>query len=135
MAKIIVFFISIIPFYLHAQSIHQEQQDYYNSLGKSNAWYEANTSPAPTVNRTKSNCNLNKIVYGWHPYWNNNTHQNYDWDLLSHFSFFSYEVNASTGNAITTHGFATSTAVTAAINSGNTKVTSVCNHVPWNFSF
>lgn len=123
MTKIIVFFISIIPFYLHAQSIHQEQQNYYNSLGKSNAWYEANTSPAPTVNRTKSNCNLNKIVYGWHPYWNNNTHQNYDWDLLSHFSFFSYEVNASTGNAITTHGFATSTAVTAAINSGNTKVT------------
>ena len=51
------------------------------------------------------------------------TGQNYNWDLLSHFSFFSYEVNPVDGQALTTHGWSTSSAVNAALNSGNTKVT------------
>ena len=123
MTKFIVFLISILPFYFYAQSAHQEQQNSYNSIGKDNDWYEANTKAAPAPNRTKSSCNLNKVVYGWHPYWAGNTYLNYDWDLLSHFSYFSYEVNHTNGQPITTHGFATSAAVTAAINSGNTKVT------------
>ncbi len=110
-----------IPFF--GQSIHEEQSNYYNSLGKDNSWYEANTIAAEAPLREKSSCNLNKIVYGWHPYWSGNTYQNYDWDLISHFSYFSYEVDPASGNANTTHGFASSAAVTAAIASGNTKVT------------
>lgn len=113
----------LLPFLIFSQSIHQEQSSYYSSIGKSNAWYESNTTAATPPARTKSSCNLNKVVYGWHPYWMGNTYQNYDWDLLSHFSFFDYEVDASSGNALDIHGFNTSAAVTAAINSGNTKVT------------
>ena len=38
-------------------------------------------------------------------------------------SFFCYEVDPSDGEAITTHGWSTSSAVNAALASGNTKVT------------
>lgn len=106
------------------QSIHQEQLNYYNSLGHADAtWYEQNTTAAVMPPREKSACNLDKVVYGWHPYWIGNAYQNYDWDLLSHFSFFSYEVEAATGDPLTTRGWATSAAVDAALASGNTKVT------------
>lgn len=123
MTKFSLIFAFLLPLFIFSQSIHQEQSSYYSSVGKSCSWYENNTVAAPAPYRTKSSCNLNKIVYGWHPYWMGNTYQNYDWDLLSHFSFFDYQVNANNGNAITTNGFNTSAAVTAAINSGNTKVT------------
>lgn len=120
---LIIPFSFLLPNILLGQSIHEEQSNYYNSLGNDNAWYEANTVAAEMPAREKSSCNLNKIVYGWHPYWSGNTYQNYDWDLISHFSYFSYEVDPASGNANTTHGFASSAAVTAAIASGNTKVT------------
>ncbi|MCW8899010.1 MAG: glycosyl hydrolase family 18 protein, partial [Flavobacteriales bacterium] len=111
---------------LQAQtSIHQQQLTYYNSLGNADAnYYEQNTTAAKMQHKNqKLNCTLNKVVYGWHPFWVGNAYQNYDWDLLSHFSFFSYEVDAATGNPNSTHGWATSAAVDAALASGNTKVT------------
>lgn len=104
------------------KSIHQLELEYYNSLGNSTAdFYEAIPNKSKK-DELKGGCALNKIVYGWHPYWNSNTHQNYQWDLLSHFSFFSYEVNSADGNAISTHGWSTSAAVDAAL-ANNVKVT------------
>lgn len=105
------------------QSIHQSHLEHYNSLGNATAdYYES--LPVKKVNPTeKLNCNLNKKVYGWHPYWVGSAYQNYQWDLLSHLSFFSYEVDYTSGNALSTHGWSTSAAVNAALSSGNTKVT------------
>ncbi len=112
------------PFAIQSQSIHEQELNYYNSLGNAEAnYYEANTPIVSMPPKEKANCNLNKVVYGWHPYWMGNAYQNYDWDLLSHMSFFSYEVDAATGNPNNTHGWSTSAAVTAALASGNTKVT------------
>ena len=106
----------------YTQGIHEEQSNYYNSLGNATAeYYEA--IETEVIPREKLVCNLNKIVYGWHPYWVGSAYQNYQWDLLSHFSFFSYEVNAADGQPINTHGWSTSAAVDAALASGNTKVT------------
>ncbi|MCO5259107.1 MAG: glycosyl hydrolase family 18 protein [Crocinitomicaceae bacterium] len=105
------------------QSITQEQLEFYNNQGNATAsYYEATTSAAIKTNREKANCTLDKIVYGWHPYWSGSAYLNYDWDLLTHLSFFSYEVNPSTGNADNTHGWATSAAVNAAL-AANKKVT------------
>lgn len=114
-----------LPILLCGQSsIHQQQLEYYNGLGNANANHYESTVPAAEMpSRTKSLCSLDRVVYGWHPYWVGSTYNNYDWDLLSHFSFFSYEVDAATGNANSTHGWATSGAVDAALASGNTKVT------------
>lgn len=120
--SLILLFVAVLGF--SQTSIHQQQLEYYNSLGNDNAnYYEQNTVAASKPATNKATCDLNKVVYGWHPYWVGSTYLNYDWNLLSHFSFFSYEVDAASGNAISTHGFATSAAVNAALASGNTKVT------------
>lgn len=107
-------------------SIHQEQLDFYNNAAApaDANWYEENVNTTVYSSpETKSACNLESVVYGWHPYWVGSAYNNYDFDLLSHFSFFSYEVDENTGDPLTTHGWSTSGAVDAALASGNTKVT------------
>ena len=107
-----------------SQSIHEYQLNYYNSLANADAsYYESAIKPTSGIFHQKSGCQLNKVVYGWHPYWVGSVYQNYNWDLLSHFSFFSYEVNTADGEPISTHGWSSSSAVGAALSSGNTKVT------------
>ncbi|HNX07067.1 MAG TPA: glycosyl hydrolase family 18 protein [Bacteroidales bacterium] len=69
----------------------------------------------PKLSRT---CTLNKVVYGWNPYWAGTDYLNYQWNLLSHMCHFSYEVNYSTGNANNTHNWATDAAVNAALANG-----------------
>lgn len=66
----------------------------------------------------KTTCTLNKTVFGWHPYWMNGAEANYEWDLISDFCFFAYEVDATTGNATSTHGFSTNDAVDTALVKG-----------------
>ena len=104
-------------------SIHQEQLELYNATGNTDASYYEQSKPFANMFASKTSCNLNKVVYGWHPYWVGSAYNNYQWDLLSHFSFFSYEVNSADGEPNSTHGWSTSAAVDAVLNSGNTKVT------------
>jgi PKD repeat protein/spore germination protein YaaH len=121
----VLFSISLVSFSQNHQSIHQIQLEHYNALGYDANYYENFTPFHPSNNNQQkyNGCALNKMVYGWHPYWAGNDYLNYEWDLLSHLSFFSYEVDKNTGNATTTHGWSTSAAVDAALASGNTKVT------------
>lgn len=112
-------------------SIHQEQLESYNAEGHNFQYYEQNNSPAQVNYQTKNNCILEKYVFGWHPFWSNGLQVNYDWNLLSDMSYFSYEVDASTGDPVTTHGFSTAQAVTDALNNGvrvNLCVTLFSNH-------
>jgi spore germination protein YaaH/PKD repeat protein len=100
-------------------TIHQEQQEYYKSQNKTADWYEDNVNTEQYYfGDDRSDCNLQKVVYGWHPYWVGSAYNNYDWDLLSHFSYFSYEVDAADGNPNTTNGWATSAAVDSALANG-----------------
>jgi spore germination protein YaaH len=126
MNKLVLFIFSFVSFALLGQghqSIHQLQLEEYNNLGNSTADYYENNEPYTPQAQTKlGNCTLNKMVYGWHPYWVGSSYNNYDWDLLSHLSFFSYEVDQTDGSALITHGWATSAAVDAAL-ANNTKVT------------
>lgn len=101
------------------KSIHQEQLEYYNSLRYSaEDYYEINQAVDVKKSNSAKSCNLNKIVFGWHPYWSNGLEDNYDWSLLSDLSFFSYEVDAATGDPDNTHGWATSTVVDEALANG-----------------
>lgn len=101
------------------KSIHQQEQEYYNSLGiTADEYYEINIPANITTTKSTKNCSLNKIVFGWHPYWANGLAVNYDWTLLSDLCFFSYEVNPTTGNANNTHGWATSSVVDEALANG-----------------
>lgn len=99
-------------------SIHQEQSEYYSSLGLSDDDYLLLNHPRTMPASSRAACDLNKVVYGWHPYWCNGLEANYDWSLLSHFCYFSYEVDAATGNAVSTHSFSTASSVTAALSAG-----------------
>ena len=70
--KILIVLLLNIHYSSYGQStnITEEQSNYYNSLGNANAnYYEANTTAAPKPPKERANCTLNKIVYGWHPYW------------------------------------------------------------------
>jgi len=115
-------FLFLFVFQAESQSIHQQQLEYYNSLGNAEASHYENLPVNKLPSQPKVNCELNKMVYGWHPYWIGSAFNNYQWDLLSHLSFFSYDVDYSTGNATSTHGWATSSAVNSAL-ANNVKVT------------
>lgn len=106
------------------QSAHQEQYEYYNSLGKDGDYYQENYEPvlAPVYN--KANCTPDKVVFGWHPYWSNGKEVNYQWDLITDLSYFSYDLNPATGGPTTTNNFQTANVVTEALNQG--KDVSLC---------
>jgi len=126
MKKILVLLSVLLTPFARSQehkSIHETQLEEYNNSGLVEASYYESIPNNQLVPQEKLNCDLEQIVYGWHPYWGGSAYQNYQWDKLSHFSFFSYEVNPATGNANSTHGWSTSAAVDAALASGNTKVT------------
>ena len=116
------------------KSIHEQQSNYYSSLGElTDAQYDKlnGYQKMPTSSTKRSNCPLDKIVFGWHPYWVGSAYNNYDWDLLTDLSFFSYEVDAATGNANSTHNWASSPVIDIAKSNGvrvNLCVTLFSNH-------
>jgi len=114
------------------KSIHQEESENYSLLGISaSEYYNINQGLVVPKTKTIKNCTLNKIVFGWHPYWNNGLEVNYEWSLISDLSYFAYEVNPSTGAAVSTHGWDTVSVVTTALSNGvrvNLCVTMFSNH-------
>lgn len=71
-------------------SIHQLELEHYNSLGlTTTAEYEAVTGFNGVVSQQKAKtCDLQKIVFGWNPYWMTSQYQNFQWNLLSDFCYF-----------------------------------------------
>lgn len=105
--------------YAH-KSIHQEESEKYESFTfTSDAQWDslrlAQTGlNKQTIVRAPRACNLNKRVYGWHPYWSNGLQTNYDWNGLTDLCYFSYDVNSADGNATSTHGWSSAAVVTDA---------------------
>ncbi len=106
---------------VHAQqkqfkSIHQIQSEYYNKLGLNTIFEFDSINEFSGIYKTTSdtNCNLEKIVFGYHPYWMGSSYLNYQWNLLSDLCYFSYEVDPATGNPTTTHNWLTADAVDSA---------------------
>ncbi|MFH2142404.1 MAG: glycosyl hydrolase family 18 protein [Bacteroidota bacterium] len=97
-------------------SVHQSQKEYYDSFGylTNEEYNQLNGFQMMPKQKVNPNCPLNRVVFGWHPYWVGTTYYNYQWDYLSDLSFFSYEVNPSTGNASTTHGWESSAVIDSA---------------------
>ncbi|MFN3343135.1 MAG: hypothetical protein ACK40M_10590, partial [Flavobacteriales bacterium] len=115
-AAVLFFCLVVFPLFAQHKSIHQEQSETHATEGHSAEDYYSINSPSPKTRVLRNNCTPNKIIYGWHPYWSNGLQSNYDWDLLTHFSYFSYEVNYVNGNANNTYNFATTQSVTDALN-------------------
>lgn len=99
-------------------SIMQEESMYYKNLGIDADEYYTINQPRNMAHLRSGNCTLNRMVFGWHPYWMNGAEDNYQWNLLSDLCYFSYEVDPNTGNATSTHSFATNDAVDTALAHG-----------------
>lgn len=93
-------------------SIHEEQSVYY----KTHPWPE--TSPARYLSPSDNQALITRTIFGYHPYWMNNSWGQYDWKLLSDLCYFSYEVDAATGNSVTTHAFETAAVIDTALAHG-----------------
>lgn len=97
-------------------SEHQSQAQRYEGLGlETEADFDAYNgykgAPAPERITT---CALQRKVYGWYPYWMGSSYTSYDFTKLSTFSYFSYDVNPSTGNYSSIHSWRTTNSVNLA---------------------
>jgi spore germination protein YaaH len=112
---IIGMFFSIIS---NAQftSIHQEQSEEYKQQGTltEQQWDVINGTVKTTTPNNKTHCNLEYAVYGWHPYWVGTAYNNYDFSLLSTFSYFSYELDPATGDYNTIQSWKTTNSINLA---------------------
>jgi len=52
-------------------------------------------------------CRVNRVVYGWHPYWGGTSYNGYDYRLLSDVCYFGYDVDAATGGYTSIHNWKT----------------------------
>ncbi|MBL7787776.1 MAG: fibronectin type III domain-containing protein [Chitinophagales bacterium] len=107
-------------------SIRHQQLMTYKNLGietetQADSLYailHPNAHPAPA--QTRPTCNLNKQVYGWHPYWiSTAAYNNYDYSLLSTFCYFSYELVPSSGSYSSIHSWKTTNSITLAQAAGS----------------
>jgi len=98
------------------QSIHAEQQEYYNQFGdKTTAFYDSiNGFQKRGIIAGNSDCQLQRKIFGFHPYWAGSDYLNYQWNLISDFCYFSYEVIPNTGEPGTYHGWLTDPAIDSA---------------------
>ncbi|MCX7696166.1 MAG: glycosyl hydrolase family 18 protein [Bacteroidales bacterium] len=103
----------IIAQYIPIHLLHQQE---FGSIT-----FEPST---PITSKNNSSCQLEKIIFGWHPYWSNGLEVNYQWNLISDLCYFSYEFDPATGNPTNTHNWATASVVTTALNQG--KRVSLC---------
>jgi spore germination protein YaaH len=100
---IILIIISLTVSRIHAQKIqsaHAEQQEIYSQYSfKSEAAWNALKSYTPGQKKiyTSKNKQLQKITYGWYPYWMGTAYYDFDYSLLSDVAYFSYEVNSQNG--------------------------------------
>lgn len=97
-------------------SIHHEQNEQNKQMGSlsEQEWDDLQGTSKNVLPKSKTNCNLTKSVYGWHPYWVGSAYNNYDFSLLSTFSYFSYELVPSTGSYSTIQSWNTTNSINLA---------------------
>jgi len=82
-------------------SIHQFQHNKY----KNQTFQQEVPSLAKGhIPLQRSDVDLNKVIYGFHPYWKGTDWQNYNYDLLTHIAYFGVDIN-SDGSLENTHGW------------------------------
>ncbi|MCF8236151.1 MAG: hypothetical protein K9G67_05805 [Bacteroidales bacterium] len=101
------------------RSIHQEESEYYKSLGYMRTEQFDSLHGIKDLNiKAGKRSALQYRVFGYHPYWMGSAYLNYRWELLSDLCFFSYEVDPFTGDPYTTHDFLTAPVVDSAFANG-----------------
>lgn len=90
-------------------SIHVEESNFYKSHQIPKQAESERLFPI------QGKIHAGRRVFGYHPYWMNSSWSQYQWNLLSDLCYFSYEVEPSTGDALTTNNFETATVIDSAL--------------------
>ena len=108
--------LSVIQVSAQYTSIHHEQSEIHKQYGNltEKQWDAIYGTQTNKPAKAKSSCNLQYAVYGWHPYWVGTAYNNYDFNLLSTFCYFSYELDPATGDYNSIHSWKTTPAITMA---------------------
>ena len=92
--------------------IHQAENEYYSRI------FDTLTPPAafspvtPVALKSRSAGDPSFMVYGWHPYWAGAAaYPKYDYGVLTHIAWFSYEVDTATGAYSTLRGWDTTSII------------------------
>lgn len=121
---------------VQAQSIHEKEAEKYKHLDfKTDAEYDrALGRDTQALKRSKTTNAyrrtgqpLAKKVFGWHPYYQGETYQNYDFSNLHTIAYFSYEVDPSTGSFRTLRTWESTGLIAAAHAAGVKVVLTVTN--------
>ena len=86
--------------------IHQLDNSFFRSRGDSVMKLQqlSPNKPSPVLSFKK--LDLSRKVFGWHPYWaSSSAYLYYDYDVLSHLAYFSYETDTVTGGYKTMNGW------------------------------
>ncbi len=89
-------------------SVHQEQSnDYKRYEFYSDAQFDSlhGFTFSAVHPRSGQAATLNRVVFGYHPYWMGSTYLDYRWDLLSDLCYFSFEVDPYSGMPLTLHNW------------------------------
>jgi spore germination protein YaaH len=108
--------------------IHQAESEYYSSIYGITASYGALSPDRPVALINTKSIEPEFMVYGWHPYWAKDTaYLHYDYDVLTHIAYFSYEVDTATGSYTTLRGWETTPVISYAHQRGVKVMLTVTN--------
>lgn len=110
------------------KSIHQLQKEYYSGFNfqKETDYDKINPYSSAPVNE-KDNPALSKVVFGWNPSWVGTAYTSYNYNLLTHVAYFSYEIDTATGGYTTIYSWNTTNLIPLAHSYGVKVVLTVTN--------
>ena len=86
--------------------IHQFESKLFRNRGDSILKQQQPSMYRPSPLLVSKKLELSRKVFGWHPYWASATaYLSYDYNVLSHLSYFSYETDTVTGGYKTVNGW------------------------------
>ena len=86
--------------------IHQLESRQFRSRGDSILLQQQPFLSRPSSLLTYKKLELSRKVFGWHPYWASaSAYLSYDYNILTHLSYFSYETDTVTGGYKTINGW------------------------------
>ncbi len=97
-----------------AKRIATVKQRHPNSKGSVQHWNRKYLISTANAYKKIHQLDSNYKVFGWHPYWMGTSYESYNYTLLSHIAYFSYELNPSTGGYRTVHDWKTTPMIDSA---------------------
>ncbi|BDD01341.1 glycosyl hydrolase family 18 protein [Persicobacter psychrovividus] len=80
-----------------------------------------------SVYKKNHDLKANTAVFGWHPYWMGSAYKSYNYSLMSHIAYFSYELNPITGGYHSIHDWKTTALIDSVQAHGKKALLTVTN--------